>query len=116
MRRSPLGGSARSFADAYADLHGQPPPVAIYAADAARAVLAAAGTTVPSRATMAKALLALPAHDGLLGRWGATRAGGISPRRVAVLRVSAGAFRVERVDGSREGRPSRSNDSNGHEA
>ena len=37
-----LGGDARSFAGAYADLHGQPPPVAIYAADAARAVLEAA--------------------------------------------------------------------------
>ena len=32
-----LGGSARSFAQAYADLHGEPPPVAAYAADAAGA-------------------------------------------------------------------------------
>ena len=30
-----LGSSARSFAQAYADLHGEPPPVAVYAADAA---------------------------------------------------------------------------------
>ena len=92
-----LGGNARSFAGAYADLHGQPPPVAIYAADAARAVLEAAATAVDSRAAVAQSLLALPAHDGLLGRWAATPAGGISPRRLAVLMVAGGAFRAERV-------------------
>jgi ABC-type branched-subunit amino acid transport system substrate-binding protein len=92
-----LGGDARSFASAYADLHGQPPPVAIYAADAARAVLEAAATSVASRAGIAKALLALPAHDGLLGRWAATPGGGITPRRLAVLTVAGGTFRSERV-------------------
>lgn len=92
-----LGGDARSFAGAYADLHGQPPPVAIYAADAAGAVLEAASGGVASRATVAKALLALPAHDGLLGRWAATPAGGITPRRLAVLVVADGTFRAERV-------------------
>jgi branched-chain amino acid transport system substrate-binding protein len=92
-----LGGSARSFARAYADLHGQPPPVAAYAADAAGAVLDAATGGAVSRAAMASALAALPAHDSLLGRWAATAEGGITPRRLAVLVVSAGAFRVERV-------------------
>jgi branched-chain amino acid transport system substrate-binding protein len=92
-----LGGSARSFADAYAELHGQPPPVAAYAADAAHAVLEAASTAAASRATMASALAALPAHDALLGHWAATPTGGITPRRLAVLVVSGGTFRVERV-------------------
>jgi branched-chain amino acid transport system substrate-binding protein len=92
-----LGGGARSFARAYADLHGEPPPVATYAADAAAAVLAAAGTAGSSRTTMARALARLPAHDALLGRWAATAGGGITPRRLAVLVVEAGAFHVERV-------------------
>ena len=67
-----LGGDARDFAGAYADLHGQPPPVALYAADAARAVLEAVAGTTASRAAVATALRALPPHDGLLGRWAAT--------------------------------------------
>jgi ABC-type branched-subunit amino acid transport system substrate-binding protein len=92
-----LGGSARSFAQAYADLHGQPPPVAAYAADAADAALDAAATAGGSRAAVAKALSDLPAHDGLLGRWAATPTGGVTPRRLAVIVISAGAFRVERV-------------------
>jgi ABC-type branched-subunit amino acid transport system substrate-binding protein len=92
-----LGGSARSFASAYADLHGQPPPVAAYAADAAEAVLAAVGSGGGSRAQVAAALAKLPAHDALLGSWAATPAGGITPRRLAVLVVAGGAFRVERV-------------------
>jgi ABC-type branched-subunit amino acid transport system substrate-binding protein len=92
-----LGGSARSFASAYADLHGQPPPVAAYAADAAEAVLAAIGNGDGSRAEVAAALETLPAHDALLGHWAATPAGGITPRRLAVLVVTGGAFRVERV-------------------
>jgi len=33
----------------------------------------------------------------LLGSWAATRSGGITPRRLAVLLVGGGAFRVERV-------------------
>ena len=83
---------------AYADLHGEPPPVAVYAADAAGAVLDAAATAGASRAGRWRAALAaLPAHDGLLGRWAATPGGGITPRRLAVLVVAAGAFRVERV-------------------
>jgi ABC-type branched-subunit amino acid transport system substrate-binding protein len=92
-----LGGSARSFANAYADLHGQPPPVAAYAADAAESVLSAAAAGDASRAQVAAALQALPAHDALLGRWAATPTGGITPRRLAVLLVDGGAFRVERV-------------------
>jgi len=92
-----LGGSARSFAQAYADLHGQPPPVAAYAADAAAAVLDAASTGSASRAAVARALAVLPAHGGLLGRWAATPTGGVTPRRLAVLVISSGAFRVERV-------------------
>jgi ABC-type branched-subunit amino acid transport system substrate-binding protein len=92
-----LGGEARDFAGAYADLHGQPPPVAIYAADAARAVLEAVAGTTASRAAVATALRALPVHDGLLGRWAATPAGGVSPRRLAVLIVAGGTFRTERV-------------------
>jgi branched-chain amino acid transport system substrate-binding protein len=92
-----LGGSARSFAGAYADLHGQPPPVAVYSADAARAVLEAASTAAASPAAMASALAALPEHDALLGRWAATPEGGITPRRLAVLVVENGMFRVERV-------------------
>ena len=92
-----LGGSARSFASAYADVHGQPPPVAAYAAEAADAVLAAVGTGDGSRLQVAAALAALPAHDALLGTWEATPRGGITPRRLAVLVVDAGAFRVERV-------------------
>jgi ABC-type branched-subunit amino acid transport system substrate-binding protein len=101
-----LGGDARTFAGAYADLHGQPPPVAIYAADAARAVLEAVAGTTPSRAAVAKALLALPAHDGLLGRWAATATGGITPRRMAVLVVAGGTFRAERVISVAEPLPS----------
>jgi ABC-type branched-subunit amino acid transport system substrate-binding protein len=92
-----LGGAARSFAGAYADLHGQPPPVAAYAADAASAVLTAAAGGDASRAEVAAALEALPGHDGLIGHWAATPAGGITPRRLAVLLVDGGAFRVERV-------------------
>jgi branched-chain amino acid transport system substrate-binding protein len=92
-----LGGSARSFASAYADLHGQPPAVAAYAADAAEAVLSAAGAGDASRAQVAGALETLSAHDALLGHWGATSTGGITPRRLAVLLVDGGAFRVERV-------------------
>jgi ABC-type branched-subunit amino acid transport system substrate-binding protein len=92
-----LGGGARSFASAYADLHGQPPPVATYAADAAEAVFAAIGSGDGSRSQVASALGALPAHDALLGRWAATPAGGITPRRLAALIVDGGAFRVERV-------------------
>jgi hypothetical protein len=92
-----LGDRARSFAGAYADLHGQPPPVAVYAADAAQTVLDAAATSGASRAAMARALAAVPAHDALLGRWAGTTTGGITPRRLAVLTVTGGAFRVERV-------------------
>jgi branched-chain amino acid transport system substrate-binding protein len=92
-----LGGGARSFASAYADAHGQPPPVAAYAAEAADAVLAAVGTGDGSRLQVAAALATLPVHDALLGTWEATPAGGITPRRLAVLVVDAGAFRVERV-------------------
>jgi ABC-type branched-subunit amino acid transport system substrate-binding protein len=92
-----LGGAARSFASAYADLHGQPPPVATYAADAAEAVFTAIGSGGGSRARVASALASLPAHDSLLGRWAATPAGGITPRRLAALIVDGGAFRVERV-------------------
>jgi ABC-type branched-subunit amino acid transport system substrate-binding protein len=92
-----LGGSARSFASAYLELHGQPPPVAAYAADAAEAVLAAAGSGDGSRSQVATALAALPAHDALLGRWAATPSGGITPRGLAVLVVDGGTFRVERV-------------------
>ncbi len=51
----------------------------------------------PTRAALAKALLALPAHDGLLGRWAASPSGGITPRRLAVLTVEGGTFRAERV-------------------
>ncbi len=92
-----LGGSARSFASAYADAHGQPPPVAAYAAEAADAVLTAAGTGDGSRLQVAAALAALPVHDALLGTWETTPTGGITPRRLAVLVVDTGAFRVERV-------------------
>jgi hypothetical protein len=91
-----LGGRARSFAQAYADLHGEPPAVATYAAAAAEAVLDAASTGA-TRAAVAHALLTEPAHDALLGSWAATRAGGITPRRLAVLSVTGGAFRAERV-------------------
>ncbi len=93
-----LGGSARSFASAYADAHGQPPPVAAYAAEAADAVLAAVGTGDGSRLQVAAALATLPVRDGLLGTWEATPTGGVTPRRLAVLVVDAGAFRVERVE------------------
>ena len=92
-----LGGSASDFATAYADLHGQPPPVATYAADAAESVFAAVGNGDGERAQVAAALRALPVHDALLGRWAATATGGITPRRLAVLVVAGGAFRVERV-------------------
>ena len=92
-----LGGSARSFASAYADLHGQPPPVAAYAADAAQTVLTAAAVAGASRAKMAGALVGVPAHDALLGHWAGTLDGGITPRQLAVLVVDNGAFRVERV-------------------
>ena len=92
-----LGGSASDFATAYADLYGQPPPVATYAADAAESVIAAIGSGDGERAQVAAALRALPAHDALLGRWAATATGGITPRRLAVLVVDGGAFRVERV-------------------
>ncbi len=92
-----LGGSASDFATAYADVHGQPPPVATYAADAAESVIAAIGSGDGERAQVAAALRALPAHDALLGRWAATATGGITPRRLAVLVVDGGAFRVERV-------------------
>jgi ABC-type branched-subunit amino acid transport system substrate-binding protein len=92
-----LGDSARSFAGAYADLHGQPPPVAVYAADAAETVLAAAAASGLTRAAMSTALAGLPAHDALLGHWAGTPDGGITPRRLAVLVVDNGAFRVERV-------------------
>ena len=92
-----LGGDARSFASAYADLHGEPPPVAVYAGDAAQAVLQAAATAGASRQAMGAALAALPAHDGLLGRWAATPGGGITPRRLSVLTVADGAFGDERV-------------------
>jgi hypothetical protein len=56
-----LGDRARGFAGAYADLHGQPPPVALYAADAAQTVLDAAATSGASRASMARALAAVGA-------------------------------------------------------
>ena len=92
-----LGGSARTFASAYADEHGQPPPVAVYAAEAARTVLEAASTAPVSRTSVGSAIAALPAHDSLLGSWAATPTGGITPRRLAVLIVNGGAFRVERV-------------------
>jgi ABC-type branched-subunit amino acid transport system substrate-binding protein len=92
-----LGGRARSFASAYADIHGQPPPVAAYAADAAEAVLAAAGSGNGTRSEVGTALATLPAHDALLGPWAATPTGGITPRPLAVLAVDGGAFRVERV-------------------
>jgi ABC-type branched-subunit amino acid transport system substrate-binding protein len=92
-----LGGSARSFAGAYAELHGEPPPVAVYAADAAQTVLQAAAVSGATRAKVSKALAALPAHDALLGRWAATPTGGITPRPLAVLIVDNGTFRVERV-------------------
>ncbi|MDX6536480.1 MAG: hypothetical protein QOD37_821, partial [Gaiellales bacterium] len=88
---------ARGFAGAYADLHGEPPPVAIYAAVAARTVLDAAASGGRTRAAVAAALARLPAHDSLLGRWAGTPDGGITPRRLAVLVVDGGAFRVERV-------------------
>jgi ABC-type branched-subunit amino acid transport system substrate-binding protein len=92
-----LGGSARSFAGAYADLHGEPPPVAVYAADAAQTVLAAAAVSGGTRAAMSTALAALPGHDALLGHWAGTPTGGITPRQLAVLIVDNAAFRVERV-------------------
>jgi hypothetical protein len=92
-----LGGAARSFASAYSDLHGEPPPVAAYAADAAQTVLNAAAVAGLSRATMSTAFAAVPAHDSLLGHWAGTPTGGITPRRLAVLVVDGGAFRVERV-------------------
>ncbi len=92
-----LGGAARSFASAYSDLHGEPPPVAAYAADAAETVLKAAALSGLSRAAMSTAFTALPAHDSLLGHWAGTPTGGITPRRLAVLVVDGGAFRVERV-------------------
>ena len=97
-----LGGDARSFAGAYADLHGEPPPIAVYAGDAAQAVVLAAATAGGTRRAMAAALATLPAHDGLLGRWAATPGGGVTPRRLAVLTVAGGAFGGERavtVDG-----------------
>ena len=50
--------------------------------------------------------LALPAHDGLIGRWAATPEGGITPRRLAVLVVDGGAFRGERVIAVAEPLPS----------
>ena len=71
--------------------------MAAYAADAAAAVLDAASTGSASRAAVARALAVLPAHEGLLGRWAATPTGGVTPRRLAVLVISSGAFRVERV-------------------
>jgi hypothetical protein len=46
---------------------------------------------------MSTALAGLPAHDGLLGHWAGTPSGGITPRRLAVMIVDDGAFRVERV-------------------
>ena len=60
-------------------------------------MLEAAQAGAVTRAALARALLALPAHDGLLGRWAATPARGITPRRLAVLTVAGGAFRSERV-------------------
>lgn len=92
-----LGGGATDFAEAYAELHGQPQPVAVYAAAAAEAVLEAAATASGARASMAAALLALPDHDSLIGRWAATPSGGVTPRRIAVLDVAGGAFRDERM-------------------
>jgi hypothetical protein len=101
-----LGGGATGFAEAYAALHGQPPRVAVYAAAAAEAVLEAATTASGSRASMAAALLALPDHDSLIGRWAATPSGGVAPRRIAVLDVADGAFRDERMLTVGEGLPS----------
>jgi hypothetical protein len=101
-----LGGNARSFAAAYAELHGQPPPVAVYAADAASAVLDAATQASVSRVAISDAVRALPAHDALLGHWAATPDGGITPRRLAVLVVAGGTFRVERVVSVSEPLPS----------
>ena len=60
-------------------------------------MLAAVGTGDGSRLQVAAALATLPVRDGLLGTWEATRTGGVTPRRLAVLVVDAGAFRVERV-------------------
>ena len=71
--------------------------MAVYAADAAQTVLDAAAGSGATRAAMATALAALPAHDALLGHWAGTPTGGITPRQLAVLIVDNGAFRVERV-------------------
>ena len=60
-------------------------------------MLDAAAVSGLTRAAMATALAGLPAHDSLLGRWAGTPDGGITPRRLAVLVVDNGAFRVERV-------------------
>ena len=77
-----LGGDARDFAGAYADLHGQPPPVALYAADAAARRPRGGGGHDGSRAAVASGA-ARPAaprrparHAGPRPRPAASRRGG----------------------------------------
>jgi branched-chain amino acid transport system substrate-binding protein len=92
-----LGGAGADFTDAFARQFGEPGLYTAYAADAARLVLAALRRSPATRAGVLRALFRTRAYNGLIGTIAITPAGTSSLARIAVFRVHAGSFQLERV-------------------
>jgi branched-chain amino acid transport system substrate-binding protein len=92
-----LGGAGADFTHAFARRFGEPGPYAVYAADAARLVLAALRRSNGTRAGVMRALRRTRTYGGLIGTLAIEPDGTSSLARIAVLRVHDGAFQLERV-------------------
>jgi branched-chain amino acid transport system substrate-binding protein len=92
-----LGGAGADFSDAFARQFGEPGLYTAYAADAARLVLAALRRSTGSRAGVLRALFRTRTYNGLIGTVAIRPDGSSSLARIAVFRVHAGGFQLERV-------------------
>jgi branched-chain amino acid transport system substrate-binding protein len=92
-----LDGAGADFAGAFTRQFGQPGLYTVYAADAARLVLAALARSDGTRAGVLRALYRTRSYKGLIGKLGITANGASTLARIGILRVHDGDFEFERV-------------------
>ena len=94
---SSLDGRAGSFADAFAQLDGEPRGFDLYAADAMIAIATAVDQQNGARAGLRETLGSLQNVPGVTRTFSVLPDGRTTPQRMAVLGIEKGGFRVDRV-------------------
>jgi branched-chain amino acid transport system substrate-binding protein len=92
-----LSGAGADFVDAFTRQFGQPGLYTVYAADAARLLLAALRRSDASRGGVLQALFRTRSYEGLIGKVGITPGGASTLARVAIFQVQQGSFDLERT-------------------